>query len=100
MQAVETVGWPIMAVILSMEVDDGDSFESKYLLRTGNQVKYLISPRTFEKDRFRSLLSPYLSFSQGEMNRSPHLERRNQRRVESCHLEPSTSWRQVSMESY
>ncbi|KAF2651898.1 hypothetical protein K491DRAFT_681772 [Lophiostoma macrostomum CBS 122681] len=38
-------------VILSMEVDDDDSFESEYRLQIGNQVKYLvISPRTFDRD--------------------------------------------------
>ncbi|SPJ71500.1 uncharacterized protein FTOL_01228 [Fusarium torulosum] len=38
-------------VILSMEVDDEDSFESEYRLRIGNQVKYLtISPKTFNRD--------------------------------------------------
>ena len=38
-------------VILSMEVDDDDSFESEYRLRIGHQVKYLvISPKTFDRD--------------------------------------------------
>lgn len=38
-------------VVLSMEVDDEDSFESEYRLRIGNQVKYLvISPGTFDRD--------------------------------------------------
>ncbi|KAJ5219379.1 uncharacterized protein N7498_001478 [Penicillium cinerascens] len=38
-------------VILSMEVDDDDSFESEYRLRIENQVKYLIiSPGTFDRD--------------------------------------------------
>lgn len=42
---------PTQPVILSMEVDDDDSFESEYRLRIGNQVKYLIiSPRTFDRD--------------------------------------------------
>ncbi|EWZ77729.1 hypothetical protein FOMG_16426 [Fusarium oxysporum f. sp. melonis 26406] len=42
---------PMQPVILSMEVDDDDSFESEYRLRIGNQVKYLIiSPRTFDRD--------------------------------------------------
>ncbi|KAH7227616.1 hypothetical protein BKA60DRAFT_675243 [Fusarium oxysporum] len=41
----------IQPVILSMEVDDDDSFESEYRLRIGDQVKYLvISPRTFDRD--------------------------------------------------
>jgi hypothetical protein len=40
----------IQPVILSMEVDDDNSFESEYRLRIGNQVKYLvISPRTFDR---------------------------------------------------
>ncbi|KAF2725447.1 alpha-galactosidase A [Polychaeton citri CBS 116435] len=38
-------------IILSMEVDDDDSFESEYRLRIGNDVRYLIiSPRTFDRD--------------------------------------------------
>ncbi|KAL2887361.1 hypothetical protein HOO65_050482 [Ceratocystis lukuohia] len=42
---------PMQPVILSMEVDDDDSFESEYRVRIGNQVKYLIiSPRTFDRD--------------------------------------------------
>src|SRR5687768_5342149 len=47
-----TASPPLMQpVILSMEVDDEDSFESEYRLQIGNQVKYLIiSPRTFNRD--------------------------------------------------
>ncbi|KAF2274532.1 uncharacterized protein EI97DRAFT_495292 [Westerdykella ornata] len=42
---------PMQPVILSMEVDDDDCFESEYRLRIANQVKYLIvSPRTFDRD--------------------------------------------------
>ncbi|KAI2602742.1 alpha-galactosidase A [Hypoxylon sp. NC1633] len=42
---------PMQPSILSMEVDDDDSFESEYRLRIGNQVKYLvISPGTFDRD--------------------------------------------------
>lgn len=42
---------PAHPVVLSMEVDDGDSFESEYRLRIGNTVKYLvISPKTFDRD--------------------------------------------------
>ncbi|KAI9163578.1 alpha-galactosidase a [Paramyrothecium foliicola] len=42
---------PMQPVVLSMEVDDEDSFESEYRLRIGNQVKYLIvSPKTFDRD--------------------------------------------------
>lgn len=38
-------------VVLSMEVDDDDSFKSECRLRIGNSVKYLvISPRTFDRD--------------------------------------------------
>ncbi|OJJ47625.1 hypothetical protein ASPZODRAFT_131171 [Penicilliopsis zonata CBS 506.65] len=38
-------------VVLSMEVDDDDSFQSEYRVRIGNQVKYLvISPQTFDRD--------------------------------------------------
>jgi len=37
--------------VLSMEVDDEDSFESEYRLRIGNQVKYIIIyPKTFDRD--------------------------------------------------
>ncbi|KAJ5598161.1 hypothetical protein N7537_008245 [Penicillium hordei] len=42
---------PTHPTVLSMEVDDEDSFESEYRLRMGNQVKYLIiSPKTFDRD--------------------------------------------------
>ncbi|KAJ0415800.1 hypothetical protein BJY00DRAFT_326751 [Aspergillus carlsbadensis] len=42
---------PVHPVILSMEVDDDDAFESEYRLRVGNSVKYLvISPKTFDRD--------------------------------------------------
>jgi predicted Ser/Thr protein kinase len=38
-------------VILSMEVDDDNLFESEYRVRIGDQVKYLvIAPRTFDRD--------------------------------------------------
>ncbi|KAJ5577408.1 uncharacterized protein N7459_006372 [Penicillium hispanicum] len=38
-------------VVLSMEVDEDDEFESEYRLRIGNQVRYLnISPKTFDRD--------------------------------------------------
>ncbi|KAL2184711.1 alpha-galactosidase A [Thermothelomyces heterothallicus CBS 203.75] len=42
---------PMQPIILSMEVDDDNSFESEYRLRVGNQVKYLvIAPGTFDRD--------------------------------------------------
>ncbi|PYI11281.1 hypothetical protein BO78DRAFT_393246 [Aspergillus sclerotiicarbonarius CBS 121057] len=42
---------PMHPIILSMEVDDDDSFESEYRLRIGTQVRYLkISPQTFDRD--------------------------------------------------
>lgn len=42
---------PMEPTILSMEVDDDDSFESEYRLRIGTRVKYLIiSPGTFDRD--------------------------------------------------
>lgn len=38
-------------VILSMEVDDEDAYESEYRVQIGSQVKYLvISPGTYERD--------------------------------------------------
>ncbi|KFY72263.1 hypothetical protein V499_07593 [Pseudogymnoascus sp. VKM F-103] len=37
--------------IISMEVDDEDSYESEYRLQIGTQVKYLIiNPRTYDRD--------------------------------------------------
>ena len=46
-----TINPPTQPIILSMEVDDDDAFESEYRLRTGNQVRYLvISPGTFDRD--------------------------------------------------
>ncbi|OHE91499.1 alpha-galactosidase A [Colletotrichum orchidophilum] len=54
-------------IILSMEVDDDDSFESEYRLRIGNQVKYLvISPGTFDRDT--------LSFPLQSLPRLPYHE--------------------------
>jgi hypothetical protein len=51
MSGDHTIGLSVQPVILSMEVDDDDSFESEYRLRIGNQVKYLIiSPGTFDRD--------------------------------------------------
>lgn len=42
---------PKQPVILSMEVDDDDAYESEYRVQIGNQVKYLIiSPGTFDRD--------------------------------------------------
>ncbi|KAI0394805.1 alpha-galactosidase A [Xylariaceae sp. FL0594] len=42
---------PMQPVILSMEVDDDDSWESEYRLQIGSSVKYLvIAPGTFERD--------------------------------------------------
>jgi predicted Ser/Thr protein kinase len=47
----QTPNPPTQPIILSMEVDDDDAFESEYRLRIGNQVKYLIiSPGTFDRD--------------------------------------------------
>lgn len=51
MSGDHTTNSPMQPIILSMEVDDDDSFESEYRLRIGNQVKYLvISPGTFDRD--------------------------------------------------
>ena len=46
-----TINPPTQPIILSMEVDDDDAFESEYRLRIGNQVRHLvISPGTFDRD--------------------------------------------------
>ncbi|KAI1399712.1 alpha-galactosidase A [Hypoxylon fuscum] len=51
MSGDHTTSPPMQPIILSMEVDDEDSFESEYRVRIGNQVKYLvISPGTFDRD--------------------------------------------------
>lgn len=51
MSAYQSPKLPMHPVVLSMEVDDDDSFESEYRLRIGNLVKYLIiSPKTFDRD--------------------------------------------------
>ncbi|KAK0748304.1 alpha-galactosidase A [Apiosordaria backusii] len=51
MSGDHTTNPPMQPIILSMEVDDDDSFDSEYRLRIGNQVKYLvISPGTFDRD--------------------------------------------------
>ncbi|KAK4179774.1 hypothetical protein QBC36DRAFT_343483 [Triangularia setosa] len=58
---------PIQPIIISMEVDDDDSFESEYRLRIGNHVKYLvISPGTFDRDT--------LSFPLQSLPRLPYNE--------------------------
>ncbi|KAH7305031.1 hypothetical protein B0I35DRAFT_362563 [Stachybotrys elegans] len=57
-----------MPTILSMEVDDDDSFESEYRLRVGNQVKYLVvSPGTFDRDTLSFPLQslPRLPYNEG-----------------------------------
>lgn len=42
---------PMHPVVLSMEVDDEDLFQSEYRVRIGHQVKYIIiSPKTFDRD--------------------------------------------------
>lgn len=51
MSADHTINPAMQPIILSMEVDDDDAFESEYRLRIGNQVKYLvIAPGTFDRD--------------------------------------------------
>ncbi|KAI1460636.1 alpha-galactosidase A [Annulohypoxylon moriforme] len=46
-----TTNPPMQPIILSMEVDDENSYESEYRLRVGNQVKYLVvAPGTFDRD--------------------------------------------------
>ncbi|CAI7646524.1 unnamed protein product [Penicillium glandicola] len=51
MKDPSSVEHPMHPAVLSMEVDDEDSFESEYRLRIGNQVKYIIiSPKTFDRD--------------------------------------------------
>lgn len=47
----QTINPPMQPVILSMEVDDDDVFESEYRIRIGNKVKYLIiRPGTLDRD--------------------------------------------------
>ncbi|ATY58572.1 alpha-galactosidase A precursor [Cordyceps militaris] len=59
---------PMQPVVLSMEVDDDDAFESEYRLRIGNQVRYLIiSPGTFDRDT--------LSFPVGSLPPLPYDEK-------------------------
>lgn len=51
MTAYQSSAKPALPAVLSMEVDDEDSFESEYRVRIGNQVKYIvISPTTFDRD--------------------------------------------------
>ena len=57
---------PMQPTIISMEVDDDDSFESEYRLLIGNQVRYLvISPGTFDRDTLSFPLQslPYLPYN-------------------------------------
>ncbi|KAK3293672.1 alpha-galactosidase A [Chaetomium fimeti] len=47
---MDTTNPPLQPVILSMEVDDDNSFASEYRLRIGNRVKYLvIAPGTLDR---------------------------------------------------
>lgn len=58
---------PTQPVILSMEVDDDDSFESEYRLRIGDKVKYLtISPGTFDRETLSFPLQSLPSLSYNE----------------------------------
>jgi len=67
MSGDHTTNPPMQPVILSMEVDDDNSFESEYRLQIGNQVKYLvISPGTFDRDT--------LSFPLQSLSRLPYNE--------------------------
>lgn len=51
MSGDHTTNASMQPIILSMEVDDDDAWESEYRVRIGNQVKYLvISPGTFDRD--------------------------------------------------
>lgn len=47
---MDTANLRTQPIILSMEVDDDNSFASEYRIRIGNQVKYLvIAPGTFDR---------------------------------------------------
>ncbi|KAG6259686.1 hypothetical protein E4U24_000001 [Claviceps purpurea] len=77
----QTENTPVQPIILSMEVDDDDSFESYYRLQIGNHVKYIvISPATFDRDTLSTPLQslPSLSYDKewtvatiSEQNYSP-----------------------------
>ena len=67
MSIVQTSKLLTQPVILSMEVDDDDTFESEYRLQFGDKVKYLIiSPQTFERDTLSFPLQslPYLPYNE------------------------------------
>ncbi|KAK2051998.1 alpha-galactosidase A [Colletotrichum caudatum] len=67
MSGHRTMSSPTQPTILSMEVDDDDSFESEYRIRIGNQVKYLvISPGTFDRDTLSFPLQslPHLPYNE------------------------------------
>lgn len=67
MSGDHTTNPPMQPNILSMEVDDDDSFESEYRLRIGNQVKYLVvSPGTFDRDTLSIPLEslPHLPYNE------------------------------------
>ncbi|KAK1990589.1 alpha-galactosidase A [Colletotrichum falcatum] len=62
-----TISSPMQPIILSMEVDDDNSFESEYRIRIENQVKYLvISPGTFDRDTLSFPLQslPHLPYNE------------------------------------
>ncbi|KAK2005358.1 alpha-galactosidase A [Colletotrichum eremochloae] len=62
-----TISSSMQPIILSMEVDDDDSFESEYRIRIANQVKYLaILPGTFDRDTLSFPLQslPHLPYNE------------------------------------
>lgn len=67
MSEAQTTSPSMQPAILSMEVDDDDSFESEYRLQIGTKVKYLIiSPRTFDRDTLSFPIQslPYLPYDE------------------------------------
>lgn len=67
---------PLQLLVLSMEVDDDDSFESYYRLRLGTQVKYVtISPGTFDRDTLSFPVPSLPRFPDNEEWTIAHLSR-------------------------
>lgn len=80
MTAYQSLAQPALPTVLSMEVDDEDSFESEYRVRIGNQIKYIIiSPRAFDRDTLSFPLQSLSSLPWEDEYSGPYFTRRNQR---------------------
>lgn len=93
----------LQPIMLSMSVDDDDSFESEYRVRIGNQVKYLvISPGTSDRDTLSFPLPslPPLPDNGEEWIVATISRDKTSGDVRTALSNPNPSWRPLSMASY